>query len=78
MNDKLINVSLHDEKWMESLAITIFEDIAELIQKKFGGVVKNIEFPKNLKDNYQFYTKSSDSWDGYRFTKIEEYLDSIV
>jgi len=55
-----------------------FEDIAKLIQKKFGGVVKNIKFPKNLKDNYQFYTKSSDSWDGFRFTKIEEYLDSIV
>ena len=36
MNNKLINVSLHDEKWMESLAITIFEDIAELTKDKEG------------------------------------------
>ena len=34
MNDKLINISLYDEKWMESLATTIFDDIAELTKDK--------------------------------------------
>ena len=36
MNDKLINISLYDEKWMESLATTIFDDIAELTKDKQG------------------------------------------
>ncbi|MDC0093732.1 hydantoinase/carbamoylase family amidase, partial [Alphaproteobacteria bacterium] len=36
MNNTLINVSLHDEKWIESLAIIIFEDIAQLTKDKEG------------------------------------------
>ena len=36
MNDKLINISIYDEKWMESLATTIFDDIAELTKDKQG------------------------------------------
>ena len=55
-----------------------FEEVAKLIQKKYGGEIINIEFPAELKKNYQFYTKSNDKWEGFKFTKIEEYLSNIA
>ena len=55
-----------------------FEDVAKLVQKKFGGEVETIDFPKDLKDSYQFHTESTDSWEGFTFTKIEDYLSRII
>tara|TARA_A200000113_G_C8808425_1_gene336410 strand:- start:173 stop:994 length:822 start_codon:yes stop_codon:yes gene_type:complete len=52
-----------------------FRDIAEIIAKKYGAEIIEIPFPEHLKGKYQYFTKSNHDWYGYRFTKVEEYIN---
>lgn len=51
-----------------------FLKVAKLIQKKFGGTISEIKFPKHLEGKYQMYTCSSTDYD-YKFKTVEEWLD---
>ena len=52
---------------------TSFQEIGELIAKKYDGTIECIPFPEYLKDKYQKYTCAKKEWD-YKFTTIKEYL----
>ena len=50
-----------------------FQEVGELIAKKYDGTIECIPFPEYLKDKYQKYTCAKKEWD-YKFTTIKEYL----
>ena len=52
---------------------TSFQEVGELIAKKYDGTIECIPFPEYLKDKYQKYTCAKREWD-YKFTTIKEYL----
>ena len=52
---------------------TSFQEVGELVAKKYNGIIKYIPFPKHLKGKYQTYTCAKKEWD-YKFTTIKEYL----
>ena len=52
---------------------TSFQEVGELIAKKYDGTIECISFPEYLKDKYQKYTCAKKEWD-YKFTTIKEYL----
>jgi len=52
---------------------TSFQEVGELIAKKYDGTIECIPFPEYLKDKYQKYTCAKNEWD-YKFTTIKEYL----
>ncbi len=52
---------------------TSFQEVGELIAKKYNGTIECIPFPEYLKDKYQKYTCAKKEWD-YKFTTIKEYL----
>jgi len=52
---------------------TSFQEVGELIAKKYDGTIECIPFPEYLKDKYQKYTCAKKEWD-YKFTTIKEYL----
>jgi ADP-L-glycero-D-manno-heptose 6-epimerase len=52
-----------------------FLKVAELIQKKYGGEIVEIPFPRHLKEKYQFYTCANSDFD-YKFKSLEEWLYS--
>ena len=52
---------------------TSFQEVGELVAKKYNGTIECIPFPEYLKDKYQKYTCAKKEWD-YKFTTIKEYL----
>ena len=52
---------------------TSFQEVGELVAKKYDGTIECIPFPEYLKDKYQKYTCAKKEWD-YKFTTIKEYL----
>ena len=50
-----------------------FQEVGELIAKKYDGTIECIPFPEYLKDKYQKYTCAKKEWD-YKFTTVKEYL----
>jgi ADP-L-glycero-D-manno-heptose 6-epimerase len=52
---------------------TSFQEVGELIAKKYDGTIECIPFPEYLKEKYQKYTCAKKEWD-YKFTTIKEYL----
>ena len=52
---------------------TSFQEVGELIAKKYDGTIECIPFPGYLKDKYQKYTCAKKEWD-YKFTTVKEYL----
>ena len=52
---------------------TSFQEVGELIAKKYDGTIECIPFPEYLKDKYQKYTCAKKEWD-YKFTTVKEYL----
>ena len=52
---------------------TSFQEVGELIAKKYDGTIECIPFPEYLKDKYQKYNCAKKEWD-YKFTTIKEYL----
>ncbi len=52
---------------------TSFQEVGELIAKKYDGTIECIPFPEYLKYKYQKYTCAKKEWD-YKFTTIKEYL----
>ena len=52
---------------------TSFQEVGELIAKKYDGTIECIPFPEYLKNKYQKYTCAKKEWD-YKFTTIKEYL----
>lgn len=53
--------------------VVSFEDVAKLVQRKYGGIITEIPFPKHLKDKYQYYTRAQQHFN-YRFKTVEEWL----
>lgn len=51
-----------------------FENVAILIQKKYGGKIVEIPFPEHLKNKYQKYTCANADFD-FRFKSVKEWLD---
>lgn len=61
---------------------TSFKDIADIISAKTGATIKEIEMPKNLKEQYQAYTCADMTkfrliMNDYKFTSFEKYLLSL-
>ena len=53
-----------------------FRDIAEIVSKKYGARIEEIDFPEHLQGKYQYYTCADMNWvDGYNFTNVEEYIN---
>ena len=52
---------------------TSFQEVGELIAKKYDGTIECIPFPEYLKDKYQKYTCAKKEWD-YKFKTVREYL----
>jgi len=52
---------------------TSFQEVGELVAKKYNGTIECIPFPEYLKDKYQKYTCAKKEWD-YKFTTVKEYL----
>ena len=52
---------------------TSFQEVGDLIAKKYDGTIECIPFPEYLKDKYQKYTCAKKEWD-YKFTTVKEYL----
>lgn len=53
-----------------------FLEVAKLIQKKYGGEIKEIPFPKHLANRYQHYTCAEQNFD-FKFKTVEEWLQSF-
>jgi len=52
---------------------TSFQEVGELVAKKYNGTIEYIPFPEHLEGKYQTYTCAKIGWD-YKFTTVEEYL----
>ncbi len=52
-----------------------FSKIAELVAAKFGASIETIPFPSHLKGKYQYYTKSSIRYDGFK--SVEDYINDL-
>jgi ADP-L-glycero-D-manno-heptose 6-epimerase len=53
-----------------------FQEIADILIEKEGGMVEYIPFPDNLVGKYQSYTCANMDWLGdYKFITIEDYLN---
>jgi ADP-L-glycero-D-manno-heptose 6-epimerase len=52
-----------------------FKEVANLISRKYGGEIVEIEFPLGLKGQYQLVTKSQDRWENYQFKTVGEFLE---
>ena len=55
---------------------TSFQEVGELIAKKYDGTIECIPFPEYLKDKYQKYTCAKKEWD-YKFKTVEEYINLL-
>ena len=53
---------------------TSFQEVGELVAKKYNGTIEYIPFPKHLEGKYQEYTRAKKEWGDYKFTTVEEYL----
>ena len=51
-----------------------FQEVGELVAKKYNGTIEYIPFPKHLECKYQEYTCAKKEWGDYKFTTVEEYL----
>lgn len=52
-----------------------FQNVAEVIAKKYNARIEKIPFPDILKDRYQFYTCARQDFRGYRYSTVKEYLN---
>ena len=51
-----------------------FQEVGELVAKKYNGTIEYIPFPKHLECKYQEYTRAKKEWGDYKFTTVKEYL----
>ena len=56
-----------------------FRDIAEIVSKKYGARIEEIDFPEHLQGKYQYYTcadikKLISIIGDYKFKTIKEYI----
>ena len=76
--DDIVNIVLNNDKPSGIYDLgtsnpTSFQEVGELIAKKYDGTIECIPFPEYLKDKYQKYTCAKKEWD-YKFTTVKEYL----
>ena len=50
-----------------------FQEVGELVAKKYNGEIEYIPFPEHLKGKYQTYTCAKKEWD-HKFISVKEYL----
>lgn len=50
-----------------------FLKVAQLVQEKYGGVIKNIPFPEHLRGKYQYFTMAKPHFLG-KFKSVKEWL----
>lgn len=78
--DDVVKIVLENEKGSgifdlgTSLPIS-FAQVAHEVHDKFGGEVRVIPFPDELKGQYQEYTCAKPEWGDYRFKTVREYLN---
>lgn len=53
-----------------------FLEVAKLIQKKYGGEIQTIPFPKHLVNRYQHYTCAEQCFD-FKFKTLDDWLNSF-
>ena len=54
-----------------------FQEVGELVAKKYNGTIEYIPFPKHLEGKYQEYTRAKKEWGDYKFTTVEEYINRL-
>ena len=55
---------------------TSFQEVGELVAKKYNGTIEYIPFPEHLEGKYQTYTCAKIGWD-YKFTTVEDYINRL-
>ena len=53
---------------------TSFQEVGELVAKKYDGTIEYIPFPEHLEGKYQTYTCAKKEWGGYKFKTVEDYI----
>ena len=51
-----------------------FQEVGELVAKKYNGTIEYIPFPKHLEGKYQEYTRAKKEWGDYKFKTVEDYI----
>ena len=51
-----------------------FQDVADMVAKKFNAKIETIPFPKHLEEKYQKYTNAIEEWKYYKFKSVKDYL----
>ena len=54
-----------------------FQEVGELLAKKYNGTIEYIPIPKHLECKYQEYTRAKKEWGDYKFTTVEEYINRL-
>ena len=76
--DDIVDIVLNNDKPsgiydLGTSTPTSFQEVGELVAKKYDGTIEYIPFPEHLEGKYQTYTCAKKEWD-YKFTTIKEYL----
>lgn len=79
--EDVVNVVMHNNKpsGIYDLGTSnpvSFAHIAECVQKRYGGEIKQIPFPEHLKNKYQYYTKAQKVFD-YEFKTVESWISML-
>ena len=53
---------------------TSFQEVGELVAKKYNGTIEYIPFPEHLEGKYQEYTRAKKEWGSYKFKTVEDYI----
>ena len=51
-----------------------FQEVGELVAKKYNGTIEYIPFPEHLEGKYQEYTRAKKEWGSYKFKTVEDYI----
>jgi ADP-L-glycero-D-manno-heptose 6-epimerase len=52
-----------------------FQNVAEIIAKKYSAKIETIPMPNTLKDKYQYYSKARKHFPDHKFMTVQEYVD---
>tara|TARA_B100000902_G_C27257469_1_gene888710 strand:- start:814 stop:1605 length:792 start_codon:yes stop_codon:yes gene_type:complete len=54
-----------------------FQEVGELIAKKYNAEIEYIPFPEHLQGKYQKYTRAKEEWGDYKFTTVKDYINNL-
>jgi ADP-L-glycero-D-manno-heptose 6-epimerase len=58
-------------------SVCSFQEVAELVSKKFGVPIQTVPFPKHLIGKYQYFTESSEEWQ-HKFITVSDYVKNYL